>query len=189
MAFVGLIALSNQPVLAADETSDSGIDPGSVAIPSIAFVEAAEDKKLYNKYFFFHRKGISFEEALIDVIECDAFGRALPFRLEPTRYIVISNNIAIAGVGTVVANLVDPIGQRWADKMFGVPWRRTTRRNNLRVCMGYKGYQRYGLSREIWQKFNFDEADKPPAEGDRKRMLIQQARIASGADPMQPELK
>jgi hypothetical protein len=73
--------------------------------------------------------------------------------------------------------------------MFGVPARRKAHRTNMRVCMGYKGYQRYGLPQAIWQSFNFDDAATAPAEADRQKMLMQQAKIASGPRPLNPELK
>ncbi len=64
-----------------------------------------------------------------------------------------------------------------------------TRKANLRVCMGYKGYRRYGLPRAIWQSFNSDAVKPEPTEAERTRMVIQQARAASGPLPAQPELK
>jgi hypothetical protein len=45
--------------------------------------------------------------------------------------------------------------------------------------MHYKGYQRFGLEKGLWQKFNFEEGYASIAEADRQRMLAQQARVAS----------
>lgn len=184
LAFAVLAVATSQPVHA-----DEPIEVASIAVPSLDFVETPEVRKNYNRIFYFHRSGTTFVDALSDIVECDAYGRALPFKPDPTRYIVLSNSPIVAGIGTPIANLLSPVGERWADKMFGAPWRRKTRRNNLRVCMGYKGYQRYGLTQAIWASFNFDEANKPPPEDQRRRMLIQQAKIASGPAPSQPELK
>jgi len=63
-----------------------------------------------------------------------------------------------------------------------------THKANLRVCMGYKGYRRYGLPRDLWLKFNAEDSKAPPPEAEHTRMMMQQARLASGPAPAQPAL-
>lgn len=74
------------------------------------------------------------------------------------------------------------------DAIIGSAKRRGARRANMRVCMGYKGYHRYGLPKQIWEQINFDEGNSSPTESDRQKMLMQQAKIASGPKPANPEL-
>ena len=70
-----------------------------------------------------------------------------------------------------------------ADAIFGSGQRRAIRRVNMRNCMGFKGYSRYGLPKEMWQEFNFEEGHGREEEDVRDRMLMQQALVASGPKP------
>ena len=154
----------------------------AIVVPSLDFNEQPAMVKAYDKYFYFHREGTTFAEALADLQECDGYARGLAYRVKADPDDPLVKN-------SLVGPIFEAIGARWADKMFGVPARRKAHRTNMRVCMGYKGYQRYGLPQAIWQSFNFDDAATAPAEADRQKMLMQQAKIASGPRPLNPELK
>jgi hypothetical protein len=67
--------------------------------------------------------------------------------------------------------------------IFGSAEVRATRRINMRRCMNFKGYHRYGLPKDIWTKFNFEEGFSELAENKRQVFLKQQAKIASGEKP------
>ena len=58
----------------------------------------------------------------------------------------------------------------------------------MRRCMGYKGYERYGLNKDLWQEFNFEEGFSGEEESKRQAMLAQQAKVASGPKPEAKEL-
>jgi len=152
-----------------------------ITIPSLQFAEQPEMVKAYDKYFYFFREQTSFADALADLRECDGYARGLAYR-------VTNDPHDLLGQG-IVGSLMAPVGALIADRLFGVPERRKARRTNMRVCMGYKGYHRYGLPQAIWQSFNFDDAIHEPVEADRQHMLMQQAKIASGDRPDKPELK
>ena len=49
--------------------------------------------------------------------------------------------------------------------------------------MNYKGYDRYGLNKDVWQQFNFEEGLSSVRDEDRQRMLAQQAKAASLTTP------
>jgi hypothetical protein len=70
-----------------------------------------------------------------------------------------------------------------ADAIFGSAERRRIKRINLRNCMYYKGYDRYGLEKELWQKFHFEEGLSRENAKDREAALLKQARVASGPKP------
>lgn len=59
---------------------------------------------------------------------------------------------------------------------------------NMRRCMGYKGYARFGLQKDLWQKFNFEEGLSKKSGETRQIMLAQQAKVASGERPTAKEL-
>ena len=49
--------------------------------------------------------------------------------------------------------------------------------------MGFKEYQRYGLSGDLWKAFNFEEGHGRKDDDVREVSLLQQAKVASGEKP------
>ena len=72
--------------------------------------------------------------------------------------------------------------------IFGSAEKRRLRRVNMRRCMGYRGYDRFGLEKDLWQEFNFEEGFSAEGEDKRQAMLAQQAKVASGPRPAGKEL-
>ncbi len=157
------------------------IDPTMVTVPELAFSETPETTQTYDKYFYFHRDGTTFETAYADVRECDGFARGLTSG-------TTHNSVYSPSAGALGNAVGGAIGTAVADAVFGSAQRRVQRRTNMRVCMGYKGYQRYGLPRDIWKQFNFEEGNSAPTENARQLFLQQQAKIAVGPHPAKPEL-
>ena len=59
--------------------------------------------------------------------------------------------------------------------------KRLLRRVNMRQCMGFKGYDRIGLSKALWEPFNFEEGTGAEEEESRLKALKLQALVASTA--------
>ena len=156
-------------------------DPATVATPKLDFAETPEDAADYDKYFYFHRDGTSFEEALADLRDCDGFARGLSsgYRYQETPYPYAYTAAGVAG--GLIANAM-------MSAIFGSAEKRRLRRVNMRRCMGYKDYARYGLQKDLWQEFNFEEGFSAEEEGKRQAMLAQQAKVASGPRPAAKEL-
>lgn len=146
----------------------SAVDPSSIPLPNLEFAPTAEDESNYDKYFYFHRTDTDFATAYADLRECDNYARNLSFRL--------------AGVGMhgAIGNMV---ANSFEDALHGSPVRRQQRRSIMRICMGFKGYQAYGLRKSLWTPFNFEEGNERIAEAERQRLLRIQARVASGSVP------
>lgn len=157
-------------------------DPAKVAMPDLAFTETPEVAAGYPKYYYFHRVDVGFEEALADIRECDGFARGLAMS---SNY----NTPVYSPYGGVLGNAVGgAIAGALAVAIFGSAELRKARRVNMRRCMHYKGYQRFGLEKERWQTFNFEEGLSSVKETDRQRMLAQQAKVAASALPVQKDL-
>lgn len=176
-----LLVVAAQASNAQSAPPTAASDPVAIAVPSLDFAEQPDMVKGYDRYFYFHRETTSFAEALADLEECDGYARGLAYRIKPNPDDPMVKN-------TLFGPVFEAIGARLSDRLFGVPERRKARRINMRVCMGYKGYHRYGLPQAIWQSFNFDDAATAPAEQDREKMLMQQAKVASGPHPTRPAL-
>ena len=173
---------AEQSTAAAAVTTPSRIavpDPGTIEMPQLDFTPTARDAGDYEKYFFFHRADTDFEQAYADITECDALASGISYYSgggEPypgyyaTQY----------GIGGAIGGV---LGSVLADAIHGSALRRKVRRINMRNCMGFKGYQRYGLSKELWVEFNFEEGNGRKRDDVREAALLKQAKAASGPQP------
>jgi hypothetical protein len=170
---------------AAAPAPEAAIDPATVPMPNLTFTPDAEVVRNYGKYFFFHREGTDFATAYADLRECDGYARGLAFRVGGASYMPVPAGLA-GGIG---AGIGGAVGSALADAIFGSAERRLQRRIIMRTCMGYKAYSTFGLPRDQWLLFNFDEGNKSPPEEVRQHMLLRQARAASGPRPQIGEMR
>lgn len=189
----GALALAAAPV-AAQEASDAGsagedvaatvvlppadeaIDPATIPMPALAFTSDPKWEKDFDKYYYFNRVGTDFATALSDLRQCDGLSRGLasPFGNSDVPYPY--NSTASGLIGGAIANVM-------VAAIVGSAQLRATRRVNMRRCMYFKGYDRFGLPKDMWQKFNFEEGFDGLPEDERQAFLKQQARVASGPRP------
>lgn len=151
----------------------------AVAMPDTQFDIRQAKVGDFDKYYYFHRDTVSFDEAFADISECDELSSGLASYAggsEPYPGYFASQY----GVGGVIGGV---LGEVLADMIHGSAARREMRRINMRNCMGYKGYQRYGLPKDLWEAFNFEEGNGRKDEDIRTNKLMQQARLASGPKP------
>lgn len=157
----------------------------AVEMPVLAFIPNAEDIGAYDKYYYFHREDVSFDEAFADIGECDALASGISYyRGGDGAY--TDYYASQYGIGGAIGSA---LGQALGDAIFGSAERRKVRRINMRNCMGFKGYQRYGLSKELWQAFNFEEGSGREDEATRNAALLKQARVASSDKPRQAAIE
>jgi hypothetical protein len=167
-------------VAAAAPPTEELPDPATLKMPDLAFAPTPEIVADYDKYFYFHRESTGFLDAYNDVKECDALASGISY--------YGGNSAAMAGAtvqyGVLAAGLGTAIGSVVADAIFGSAERRKMRRVNMRNCMGFKGYQRYPLTHDLWEKFNFEEGMGRKQETVRQDALVLQALVASGPKPL-----
>ena len=170
------LACSAQPALAGQPAASAIPDPAKVELADLGQPTSAEDEADFDKYFYFHRAGTSFEQALGDIRECDGYARGLA---SPYGY----QDVGYPYAGTMAGAVGGAIGNAMVAMIFGSAELRKARRTNMRRCMNYKGYDRFGLNKDVWQTFNFEEGLRSVKEEDRQRMLAQQAKAASLVAP------
>lgn len=156
-------------------------DPETVQMPDLSFTPTPLIEADFDKYYVFNREGTSFAEALTDIRECDNLARGLDsgYRFQQAPY---PYTYTMAGaVGGVIGNAL-------VAAIFGSAEKRRLRRVNMRRCMNYKGYSRYGLAKEKWEPFNFEEGFDGVKEYQRQALLAQQAKVASGPVPAGKDL-
>lgn len=180
------VAILATPAMAEDAAKAEDVtkiipDPATVVMPKLDFTETDADRADYDKYFYFHRADTGFEEALADLRECDGMAKGLQSGLKyaeaPYPY-----------AGTMAGAAGGLLGSLMAEAIVGSANKRSLRRTNMRRCMGYKGYARYGLQKDLWQEFHFEEGFSGEEESKRQAMLAQQAKVASGTKPVTGEL-
>ena len=160
-------------------------DPATLTRPELAFAATPEIEQDFEKYFYFHRSETDFAEAFSDIRECDALSSGSRIYMGSDS---AAMGAAMAQYGPLAGGIGGVIGSAIADAIFGSAARRAQRRLNLRNCMGFKGYQRYGLAGDLWKKFNFEEGNGRKKEDVRDEALELQALVASGSKPTTKEL-
>ncbi|WDA41597.1 hypothetical protein [Erythrobacter sp. BLCC-B19] len=152
----------------------------AVAMPDLAYTPDPTIAADFDKYFFFHRADTSFDQAYFDITECDSLASGINFYMGADSAAISS---AMSQYGVLAGGIGGAIGGLMADAIFGSAERRRIKRINLRNCMFYKGYDRYGLEKELWQAFHFEEGLSRENAKDREAALMKQARVASGPKP------
>jgi hypothetical protein len=180
------VAMLATPALAEDAAKAEDAtkiipDPATVVMPKLDFAETEADRADYDKYFYFHRTDTGFEEALADLRECDGMSQGLQSGLQYQQAPYPYAGTMAGAAGGILGNLL-------AEAIVGSAEKRKLRRVNMRRCMGYKGYARYGLQKDLWQEFHFEEGFSGEEESKRQTMLAQQAKVASGSKPVAGEL-
>lgn len=172
-------ALAEDVDLLASPFGPVEFDAAEVAMlqmPKLDFAEKPEDAGNFDKYYYFRRNDTDFATAYADINECDGYARGL---VSSYRYADVPYPYAgtLAGAaGGVIANAM-------MAAIFVPGEKRRMRRVNMRQCMGFKGYDRHGLSKELWEEFNFEEGTGAEEEESRTRALKLQALVASSSTP------
>lgn len=157
------------------------IDPATIAMPNLAFTPTPEIESNYDKYFVFNRADTDFATAYADLQECDGYARGLSYR----NY---GGGVPYPYAGTLGGAIGGAIGAAMADAIYGSAERRKQRRINMLTCMRFKDYRVFGLPKELWEEFNFEEGNARVPEDRRQAMLQSQARVASGPAPAAGEV-
>lgn len=195
LALAGSLVVSNMawaqqgaaPAYLAESASPFVVAPVSaeeiaqIAVPKLAFTPTGLEANDFDKYFYFRRSDTDFATAYTDVVECDGYARGLVSGVGYTQ-------VPYAYAGTMAGAAGGVIGNLMVDAIFGSAERRRMRRINLRQCMGFKGYERHGLPKELWEVFNFEEGNGSVSVENRTRYLRQQALVAATAKPETKEL-
>jgi hypothetical protein len=138
---------------AADATP---VDPSTVVVPDLTLAAGFNDADAFDSYFYFHKPGVRYADALADLTECTGYSASLAPMAPVPPFAPIGIDIAPPGhlqiylnafvmyglVGVAILSIVQ-------DNMAS-----GNARGNLRLCMSYKGYQRYGLTRALWKVVN-----------------------------------
>ena len=124
-------------------------DPATVSLPDMTPNRSPEVIEEGWKHFYFHKAGVSYEQAYADFADCYRFlpvanqyavlPMFAPWSETPGgRTVVPVNPYGLIGVG-IGALVAGPIERR-------------ARQSRLRRCMEPRGYVRYPLAERIWEQ-------------------------------------
>lgn len=149
-------------------------DGATVALPDVTYAASATGLEAndFDKYYAFHRADTDFATAYADIVECDGYARGLQTGMDNAQ-------IPYPYAGTMAGAVGGAIGGAMAMAIFGSAEKRRMRRVNMRTCMNFKGYQRFGLPKDVWEKFNFEEGLSGVTPVKRQGYLKQQAMVAA----------
>ena len=171
LMLVATMSFFATPVKAQPDDPFADIDPATISMPNLTFAPTAGIEADYDKYFYFTRADTTFAIALADIRECDGFARGL--------LNMFDQNGTVVGRGLAGA---------FAAAVLGPGEIRKVQRTNMRRCMHYKEYQRFGLKKDLWFAFNFEEGAPAISETDRDKYLVLQAKVAAEAHVKQKDL-
>lgn len=152
-------------------------DPATIPMPNLAFTPTSEAEANYDKYFIFNRAATDLATAYADLRECDGYARGLSYRTD------------VPAGSPYASGLVGAAAIAVADAVLGSAQRRRERRRNMLTCMRFKEYRVFGLPKDLWEPFNFEEGNRTVPETERQRLLMIQARVASGPAPTVGEVR
>ena len=131
-------------------------DPASLVLPSLDGSDPSVAREGW-KYFHFHKAGVTYEQAYADFAEC--------YRFMPSSSVTSGKlPMFVPGVerqGTRTApntNSYGLVGMAISAMLDG-PLIRRSRQSRLRRCLEPRGYVRYPIPKESWQKL-FDVTDE-----------------------------
>ena len=153
-------------------------EPTAVTVPGLAADLSAADIRHFDVYFYFYKPGVSYRRAFADFDQCrintaltrmfSPMPKFVPMGTITTAQSRIAGNAAFPGIlGAILATAL--IAQ--AEDDYAVA---TTRQ-----CMAYKGYQRHGTSRKIFEQIE---------TGSEEEKVARKALIASGSAPQSEAL-
>jgi hypothetical protein len=129
------------------------------------------DGETFTRHFFFHRRGVALDEARSDLAECRTYAAdAMLWPREPKSLPpdpkTLPPNVSGGPMGPLAGGLAFALAEGSERSKIAAA--------NMRKCMGFKGYDRYGLPDPLWKQLNAGTPDEA---------LARQARLASGGAP------
>lgn len=173
----GLILLAIPVRLAAQaaDPAPASPDPSTITAPDVTPSHDTRVREEGDKFYYFHNPGVTFAQAYQDLKACRGLmvmggmvpinsfvpwddGRTNAGSARPVQAVASPYGL----VGATMATLILPGLERWHAG------------NRMQRCMSTRGYVRYAIPEATWDMLN---------EGDEQKLLLMQARLASGPKP------
>lgn len=149
---------------------------------NLVFEASEEHTEEFHKYHFFHKPGVSYDQALEDFGECSVFRKG-PIGKEGEVFNITPNFVSLSETQSYKPYVYNPnsggVVGAVIGEIVGAPLVQKAKAQRLRICMEFKGYDRYGLSKKLWKTImKVEDAD----------FVKINAHIASGPKPKTEKL-
>lgn len=146
-------------------------DPGTVRVPVLRAATDPNGAHDYDKFFVFWRPETSYESAFSDLDQCRIYGLETKLVASTPKYVPlgadeIKEPNSYIPYGYFMSGL---LSDYLIDRALKDEYLQTEKR-----CMAYKGYDRFGVSRETWKEI---------MAGKDEDALARRALIAAGPQP------
>ncbi len=156
--------------------SAQSVDPTTISLPDLGSAPPSHSET-YEDDFYFYKPGVPYQTALSDIKECDFYSRVLNPTSRVLPFVPVGKSIdpesTQAKVLTNAWFMYGPVGMAIAAIAIDSV-RSDMQHSNMRRCMQFHGYQRYGTSGSISSELSGDGPQKLEAK---------LALIASGRHP------
>lgn len=152
-------------------------DPASVHVLLLPLPFGERDRADSDEYFYFHKKGVTYETAFSDLDQCRLFAVTTKLVAKPPAFIPLGTDIVTPGNTPMSHNfqlLFGTVGSLFAMTIIEAAEDDNSRAISRR-CMTYKGYARYATSRSAFRQMS---------AGTEEERLARWALVASGPQPI-----
>lgn len=153
-------------------------DPATITVPDLAFKPTRGDIRNYDSYFYFNKPGVGYEKAFADIMECRSYSQVFSFMPPTPDFVPLGSEPYAADMSDKYANAALGFGLIGVGVLgFAMDILSDYDKNsNMRRCMGYKGYKRYGTAYAVWRQIDKGKDEAPK--------IARLALIASGPSPL-----
>jgi hypothetical protein len=150
-------------------------DPKGITVPDLASAPAQRERGDYDEYFYFYKAGVTYDAAFFDLDECRMYALSTPLLVAPPTFVPLGGDALVQSRARSGAAMTQygVIGAIISSILIAGAEEENIRANTRR-CMAYKGYERYGTRRAIWQQID---------AGTDAEKTARMALIASGPHP------
>jgi len=158
-------------------TAQTPPDPLKMTAADLTFEADEKHTKEFHKYFYFHKDGLGYDQALNEIGECNVYQEG-PIAGGNEAVPIVPRFVSLSESQSYVPYVYNDMGGGVVGAIIGdmmaAPILQKNKAQRFRKCMEYKGYDRYGVSKDVWKTFTRVDPD------DYVEIM---ASIASGPKP------
>jgi hypothetical protein len=156
------------------------VPPEAVALsmPPLPLAFTEMDRRDGNSRYYFHKDGASYQAVIADLMLCTEYSHSVTLVARPRDFIPLGSIVlAPDRRGAIAMNAFATLGLVGA--MLGAYVEGEIVEGDMRLCMSYRGYKRYAVSREAYRAIT---------RGSETEAMQRQAIVASGPAPLGGEV-
>jgi len=173
-----LLGLASASHAAAPEAPLVPPAPATLSMPPLPLPFTEKDRRDSNSRYYFHKEGASYQAVIADLMLCTEYSHTVTLVARPKDFIPLGSIVmAPDRRGTIAMNAFATLGLVGA--MLGAYVESEMAEGNMRLCMSYRGYKRYAVSRAAYREIT---------RGSDTETMQRQAIVASGPAPLGGEV-